>query len=309
MVDLWSIWAIGVAGGLLPLFARWNERQRHTALALSTGIFLGAVFLHFLPTLASMTLADAEEQAPPLVDPAPSQTESEDPEDHEVHEDHEGHEGHEDHEGHEGHGDDPSHQGHDHASHGVASLGHAHGGDRWVWLFVLIGVLGVYLIEALVLRTHDHDEQHRHRAVGYAALLGLTIHALTAGVGYAAVSQHSDMASAILVAILAHKGFEAFSLTTVFQLAEFPTRKVMVLVLAFSCVTPLGMLAGDAIAHLLSVRGMAILTALAAGTFLYVCLCELLVEVFHHREDTLKRVALLALGIALTVVFEGIEHG
>ena len=54
---------------------------------------------------------------------------------------------------------------------------------------------------------------------------------------------------------------------------------------------------------------MAILTALAAGTFLYVCLCELLVEVFHHREDTLKRVALLALGIALTVVFEGIEHG
>ena len=52
----------------------------------------------------------------------------------------------------------------------------------------------------------------------------------------------------------------------------------------------------------------AILTALAAGTFLYVCLCELLTEVFHHREDGALKVALLAVGVALTVVFEGLGH-
>ena len=44
------------------------------------------------------------------------------------------------------------------------------------------------------------------------------------------------------------------------------------------------------------------------GTFLYVCLCELLIEVFHHREDSLRRIALLTAGIALTVAFEGLGH-
>ena len=40
---------VALAGGTLPLIVKWNERQLHTALALSTGIFLGAVFLHLLP--------------------------------------------------------------------------------------------------------------------------------------------------------------------------------------------------------------------------------------------------------------------
>jgi zinc transporter ZupT len=39
--------------------------------------------------------------------------------------------------------------------------------------------------------------------------------------------------------------------------------------------------------------------ALAAGTFLYVCLCELLPEVFHHREDGVLKIAFLSAGVAL----------
>ena len=42
---------VGLAGGLLPLLVKWNDRRLHIALALSTGIFLGAVFLHMLPEL------------------------------------------------------------------------------------------------------------------------------------------------------------------------------------------------------------------------------------------------------------------
>lgn len=289
MVDFWSILLIGLAGGVLPLLVRWNERHLHTALALSTGIFLGAVFLHFLPTLSTMSLATEQ---------APTEASAEAPQDHD-HDHAPGEECEDDHA--------------EAAGAGVGAAdghaGHAHGGDRWLWLFVLVGVLGVYLIEALVLRTHDHDERHRHRAVGYAALLGLTVHALTAGIGFSAAKHDLHAGRAIFVAILAHKGFEAFSLTTVFQLAKISRAKVLLLVIAFACVTPAGMLAGDALSSVLGPRGLPLLTALAAGTFLYVCLCELLVEVFHHREDTLVRVALLAAGIALTVVFEGIEHG
>ena len=256
-MDVAWILLVALIGGCIPLLFRWGERGLHTALALSTGIFLGAVFLHFLPELSGLQLTWFE------------------------------------------HG----HEGHDH--------GHTdgHGGDMWLWLFVLVGVLGVYLVESLVLRTHDHDELHRHRSVGWAALLGMSVHAMTTGIGYGATRDHEAISSAMLFAILAHKGFEAFSLTTVFQLAQFQGRRLITLVVAFALVTPIGILLGEGLTASLGSSGIAVLTALAAGTFLYVCLCELLTEVFHHREDGALKVALLAAGIAMTVVFEGIGHG
>lgn len=39
-------------GALLPLYPRWSERGLHLFVALAAGIFLGTIFLHFLPHLA-----------------------------------------------------------------------------------------------------------------------------------------------------------------------------------------------------------------------------------------------------------------
>lgn len=252
-MDVAGIFLIALVGGGVPLVLRWTERGLHAALGLSTGIFLGAVFLHFLPSLSRMSLEFS------------------------------------------GGG------GHDHGHHDSHAA-------PWLWSFVLLGVLGVYLLESLVLRTHDHDELHRHRSVSWAALLGLGVHALITGVGYGTAREEVEVSRALLVAILAHKGFESFSLTTVFQLAETPRPRLWGLVFAFALVTPAGILLGEGLTTVLGRSGEAVLTALAAGTFLYVCLCELLVEVFHHREDTGKKLLLLAVGIALTFLFEGLGH-
>ena len=251
---------VALAGGALPLLVRWTDRHLHTALAMSTGIFLGAVFLHVLPALSEMSLSSSA--APPQAEGA----------------------------------------------HPGVDLSHVHGGDPWLWLCVLAGVLAVYLIESLVLRTHDHDEAHQHRAVSLAALVGLGVHALTAGIGYAAAQSHTHVGGALLFAILAHKGFEAFSLTTVFQLAGAERKSILWMVLGFAALTPLGMLLGHSISAYMGDLGMGVMTALAAGTFLFVCLCELLPEVFHHREDSWLRITLLVLGIAMMMAFEELGH-
>jgi zinc transporter ZupT len=251
---------VALAGGALPLLVRWTDRHLHTALAMSTGIFLGAVFLHVLPALSEMSLSSSA--SPPQAEGA----------------------------------------------HPGVDLSHVHGGDPWLWLCVLAGVLAVYLIESLVLRTHDHDEAHQHRAVSLAALVGLGVHALTAGIGYAAAQSHTHVGGALLFAILAHKGFEAFSLTTVFQLAGAERKSILWMVLGFAALTPLGMLLGHSISAHMGDLGMGIMTALAAGTFLFVCLCELLPEVFHHREDSWLRITLLVLGIAMMMAFEELGH-
>ena len=93
-----------------------------------------------------------------------------------------------------------------------------------------------------------------------------------------------------------------------FELAETERKKIVLLVVLFSLVTPAGIVLGDWISSHVGAGGLTILTALAAGTFLYVCLCELLAEVFHHREDTLERIVLLAGGIAVMALFEGVAH-
>ena len=231
---------VGLAGGLLPFLTKWNERKLHNALALSTGIFLGAVFLHMLPALP--------EAAP-----------------------------------------------HD-----------EHHGGMLLWSFVLVGVLGVYFLESLVFRTHDHDDLHRHKAVGYASMAGLSIHALTTGVGLAAASV-AEVAMPVFVAIIAHKAFEAFSLMSVFMLAQFPKKRMVGFILVFACLTPLGIWAGSVLFSALGDTGLAIAVALAAGTFLFVCLSDLLPEVFHHKEDILLKIVLLLLGIGLMAGIHGLE--
>lgn len=182
---------------------------------------------------------------------------------------------------------------------------HLHG-DILPWLFVLLGVLGVYLVESLVLRAHSHDDLQRHRSVSFAALTGLVFHSLTTGLAYPALATGAGFAAPIFIAIASHKGLESFSLATVFQLAEFRRRAVLAVVLCFSLAMPVGVVAGSFLVEHLHERGATILNAIAAGTFLYVALGELLPEVFHHREDGVAKMLLLALGVGAMLVLHGV---
>lgn len=240
------ILAVGLAGGFLPMLTKWTDRRLHAALALSTGIFLGAVFLHMLPAL-------------------------------------------------------PEASHHVGGEHDIESI--------WLWCFVLLGVLAVYLLESLVFRTHDHDDLHRHRAVGYASFFGLSLHALTTGLGLSAAEVGGTaMATPVFVAIIAHKAFESFSLMSVFELAHFPRKRVFTFLGVFALITPLGVWGGALLFPMLGPTGMSVTMALAAGTFLYVCLSELLPEVFHHREDSLAKILLLATGIGIMAAIGVLEH-
>lgn len=44
---------VSVLGAALPLYRRWSERGLHVFVAVSAGVFLGAIFLHLLPELAA----------------------------------------------------------------------------------------------------------------------------------------------------------------------------------------------------------------------------------------------------------------
>ena len=254
-------------GGLLPYTRRWSEEGLHALVALSAGIFLGAVFLHLVPELAIAA----------------------------------------------GHWDADEHAGHAHA-------GHAHGPrdgpgvGAWVWVCFAGGLVGLWFLERLFVHramahghgagsVHvgehgSHDEEHKkHELAWRATLFGLSVHALLTGLGLAGVADRPGH-WALWSAMLLHKLTEGFSLGTLLRLAKLRLGFAVAVVLAFSLVAPGGLLLGRLLAVELGPLAD-LLTAFAAGTFLFVALFELLPEVLHGSGSRWARGALVLAGIAL----------
>lgn len=224
-------------GGAIPLWVRRSHGLLHRFVALTTGLFLGIVFLHLLP----------EALAPPA----------------------------------DGDGLDAP----------------------WPGLLVLLGVVLLYVLQNLVLPGRTSTDPHV--VVGWGSFLGLSVHALAEGLGLAAVREAGGMTGVLYFSIVAHKLVEGFSLATVFSLGHAPRPRTVLLLAIFSLVTPVGFLLGSGLFAQLSPAGAQVLTALAAGTFLFVALIDLLPEVLHGREDGPARLLLLAVGTLLAL---GLHH-
>lgn len=178
--------------------------------------------------------------------------------------------------------------------------GHAHAhahealDSSMPWAAALVGFLGLFLIEKVWLRGNP-SAKDGHALVWVSTYVGLSVHAFTAGLGLAALLEHPELSVAI-VAILWHKLTESFSLSAVMRLAGAPAKRHFAMLGLFACVTPAGLLLGAQLAGL-DAHANAALTGLAAGTFLYVAVCDLLPEVFHHHDRRTPRVIALIAGV------------
>ena len=174
--------------------------------------------------------------------------------------------------------------------------GHAHTAveSSAPWAAALASFLGLFLIEKVWLRGTKLGSDG-HALVWISTYVGLSVHAFTAGLGLAALLQHPELSVAV-VAILWHKLTESFSLSSVMRLAGAPAKRHLLMLLLFALITPLGLVVGAQLAAFDAMSG-AILTGLAAGSFLYVAVCDLLPEVFHHLDRRTPRVIALIVGV------------
>ncbi len=194
--------------------------------------------------------------------------------------------------------------------------------------FVLVGLLGVFVVERILVAEHAHshhshegDHHHRegdehnlqdhsnHGIIGVTAFAGLSVHALMVGLGLAA--QLGDVVTAVplMTSLLVHKLSEAFSLSTIFLLAGYTKTRSLLLLGIFALIEPLGVAIGAVALGILPHGWEAGAAGLAAGTFLYVALCDLLPEVFHRREGRWGSLLMLVLGIAAIALMITGGHG
>jgi zinc and cadmium transporter len=168
---------------------------------------------------------------------------------------------------------------------------------------VLVGFVLILLMERILIRAHLHDDnqsaRHKHELVGLTAMVGLSVHSLIGGFGLAVGFIEPELGFAIFLAIIIHKATEAFSLSTIFRLAEFPRQKTLVLLFAYSLMTPLGALASIPFVNSLKEIDLSVPAGLTAGTFLYVATLDLIPEAFHGEGGKTLPFLCMILGIAL----------
>lgn len=173
-------------------------------------------------------------------------------------------------------------------------------------IFVLVGFMLIFFIERFLFVKSDGSYDHSHYIASITALVGLSVHSLIAGLGFAVGAEYKYLGTLIFYSIIAHKSTAAFSLASLFLLAKIDIKKSILLIVMFSLMTPLGALFFSYVVKSVSHETLSPLLGLTAGTFLYVAVGELLPEVFHTKSHRWYKMLLLILGI---VIMGLIKHG
>lgn len=145
------------------------------------------------------------------------------------------------------------------------------------------GFLFFLLLERLSLSNLYSSSKN---VIPYLLSITLIIHALIEGVALGIGPTFSE-AFMIFIAILAHKGSESFALSITLLRHALPLKRIIFIVIFFSLMTPLGIVAGTSINLINSTNqgqlAAAIFNAFAAGSFLYISTLHHIH--FHEHTD------------------------
>ncbi len=191
---------------------------------------------------------------------------------------------------------DGAHAAHEHESTGLLP-----------WAAALAGLLLLFALEKVWLPAWSRGASNSggaadpHTGLWAATYVGLSLHALTAGVSLTPILADPTARTQLLVSVLIHKATESFSLATVMRLGNLSTARMVLLLSLFAAIEPAGLLCGSGLVGIAPGIDSAIM-GLACGTFLYVAVCDLLPEVFHGEERPFLKLMSVVVGIAATAL-------
>lgn len=201
---------------------------------------------------------------------------------------------------------------------GAAFLGlipHALGGEHGIefhklGLTVLLGILGFFLMEKMVLWRHCHEdaceahapvEHHHHSAAGTLVLIGDGIHNLVDGVLIAAAFM-TDVHLGIItsLAVAAHEIPQEVGDFAILLHSGYSRGRALL----FNVLSSLTTIIGAVIAYYSlqdSQAAVPYFIAIAASSFIYIAVADLIPGLHKRVEisETLRQIVLITLGVAV----------
>jgi len=165
------------------------------------------------------------------------------------------------------------------------------------------GFIFVLFLEKVLMREKAADTLNNDETVyPFVLFLVLAIHSIIAGMS---LGLETGMASGmvIFIAIIAHKGSASFALGV--SLVNAKIRKPLIIrtIIFFSIMTPIGIAIGSVLSEIDSNRTAiwfeAIFDALAAGTFVYIAVLDIINEVFETPQKRWAKFGILIVGFVL----------
>lgn len=164
-------------------------------------------------------------------------------------------------------------------------------------LLAAVGVVALLLIDRVLFEAghataSDNDGGARQPIYPVVLLVVLSIHSVIAGI---ALGIEAELAASllVLVAILSHKGSAAFALMVSVQAAGADRRRLKRVLTIFVVMTPLGIMLGTLASGLFEGHAALLIegsfNALAAGTFVYVAILDVIDAEMSRSDDRIAR--------------------
>lgn len=168
-----------------------------------------------------------------------------------------------------------------------------------------VGFLLILLLEKAALGGNEEDVGSLAKErifYPFILCLVLSVHSIITGISLG-LEATLVSATAIFIAIIAHKGAAAFSLGVSLKENDFPRLRHVLIIGFFAAMTPLGLGLGTAFSKTLSSNASAgfeaLFDALATGTFLYIAVVDIMEEVFKKTSDRWTKVLIISSGFSL----------
>ncbi|MFC2094820.1 ZIP family transporter [Candidatus Bipolaricaulota bacterium] len=180
----------------------------------------------------------------------------------------------------------------------------------WAMAFCLIGFLLILFLEKLVVSADHHAPNAtalstKNPLYPYVLAIVLSLHSVIAGYALGAGGT-MNMVLIIFAAEISHKLSAAFALGVSLVRSGMKTSSLRWVLLLFAMMTPLGIGLGQFVSSRIqgetSMVVSGIINAIAAGTFLYVAIVDILHEEFESRDRRWEKFALLLGGLAFMAV-------
>lgn len=183
-------------------------------------------------------------------------------------------------------------------------------GFPWVFLVCAIGFLIVLFLEKVLLHRHDaiaesEEQNPGHAFYPYVLTLVLSVHSIIAGIALG-TEQTMGLVLVILIAVAVHKGSAAFALGVSLFRGGVPKTRLLRIICFFCFMTPLGIVIGSGMTAMMTGSTESLVTsifdALAAGTFLYVALIDIVEHEFARPESRRLKFNLVLSGLGMMAI-------
>ncbi|MBE0636366.1 ZIP family metal transporter [Candidatus Bipolaricaulota bacterium] len=186
------------------------------------------------------------------------------------------------------------------------SLAVVEGPLPWAMILCLVGFLLILLLEKLASAGGHHlpdtkTLSKRNPLYPYVLTIVLSLHSIIAGYALGAGAT-MNMVMIIFLAEVSHKLSAAFALGVSLVRSGMDALHLRRVLLLFALMTPFGILLGEFVSS--RIQGQTsdlvsgIVNAIAAGTFLYVAIVDIIHEEFESQERLWEKFALLVCGLA-----------